>query len=122
MAKIMIVDDDLRILGVFREVLEREGHSVVVADSGQACLEILKDEKPELILMDVMMPEMDGWETVKKIKDDRSNKGITISMLTVKSEDTDRAKSLLSANADWHVAKPISNERLIETVNWLLNK
>jgi CheY-like chemotaxis protein len=122
MSKILIVDDDLKILGVFREVLEREGHSVIVADSGQSCLNILKDEKPDLILIDVMMPEMDGWDTVKKIKEDSSNRGITISMLTVKSEDTDRAKSLLSANADWHISKPVTNERLIETVNWLLGK
>jgi len=122
MSKILIVDDDLKILGIFREVLQNAGHEVRVADSGKKCLEMLELEKPELVLMDVMMPEMDGWETVQKIKEDSSNKDVKISMLTVKSEDKDRAKSLLIASADWHITKPISNDKLVETVDWLLKQ
>lgn len=120
MSKILLVDDDVKILGVFKEILERAGYEVIVADSGKMCLEILETEKPDLIFMDAMMPDMDGWETVKEIRKNESNKGIKISMLTVKSEDADRAKSLIAANADWHVAKPISREKLLETVDWLL--
>jgi two-component system alkaline phosphatase synthesis response regulator PhoP len=122
MSKIMVVDDDLKILGVLREILQRGGYEVMVADSGEKCLEILKNEKPDLILMDVMMPQMDGWEVVKEIKKDRSNKDIIISMLTIRSEDEDRAKSLLEVSADWHIAKPVKRERLLETVHWLLTK
>ena len=120
MSKILLVDDDVKILGIFRKILEREDHEVIVADSGSMCLEILETDKPDLIFMDVMMPDMDGWETVKKIRDDRSNKGIIISMLTVKSGDEDRIKSLVGVHADWHLSKPVSRDKLIETVEWLL--
>ena len=120
MSKILAVDDNERILYVVREMLETEGHEVIIANSARQCLEILKDEKPDLILMDVMMPEMDGWEAVKKIKEDASNKDIKISMLTVMAADRDRAKGL--SIADWHIAKPVTQDKLLMTVDWLLAK
>ena len=120
MSKIMIVDDDVKILGIVKEMLQREGFEVIVADSGGMCLEVLENEKPDLILMDVMMPEMDGWETVEKIKEDKSNKDIRISMLTVKSASEDMIKSLDDVKADWHLTKPINREKLLEAVDFLL--
>jgi two-component system chemotaxis sensor kinase CheA len=115
----MIVDDEPNILAVLKGMLQKEGYEVLVADSGVACLEILKDEKPDVIVMDVMMPEMDGWETVEKIKDDKTNKDINICMLTIKSTSKDREQSLYTG-ADWHISKPVSKENLLETVRWLL--
>ncbi len=120
MSKILAVDDNERILYVVRKMLESGGHEVIIADSGAMCFEVLKDEKPDLILMDVMMPEMDGWEAVEKIKADESNKGIKISMLTVMAKDRDRAKGLTIA--DWHIAKPVTQDNLLMTVDWLLAK
>jgi CheY-like chemotaxis protein len=122
MTKIMIVDDEEKIRYIVRKMLEGEGYEVLEAEGGKQCLEILKDEKPDLILMDVMMPEMDGWEAALEVKKDEANKGIIISMLTVKSEDEDKIKSLDEASADWHIAKPIKRDKLIQTVGWLLTK
>jgi CheY-like chemotaxis protein len=122
MAKILIVDDEEKIRYIVRRMLEGEGYKVLEAEGGKECLEVLKSEKPDLILMDVMMPEMDGWEAAHEIKRDKSNKGIIISMLTVKSEDEDKIKSLDEASADWHIAKPIKRDKLIQTVGWLLTK
>ena len=116
MSKILVVDDNLKILQIVRSMLETEGYEVITADSGKMCLEILKDEKPDRILMDVMMPEMDGWETIKKIKEDETNKDIRISMLTVMSDEKDKLKSLTTASADWHIVKPVSKEKLLENV------
>ena len=118
----MVVDDNERILQTIGPMLEKGGYEVIVADSGDMCLEILKDEKPDLILMDVMMPDMDGWETVEKIREDEANRDIIISMLTVKSRERDKAKSLDEVGADWHIAKPIATEKLLETVHLLLTK
>jgi CheY-like chemotaxis protein len=120
MSKIMIVDDEEKIRYIVRKMLEGEGYEVVDAESAKQCFEILKDEKPDLILMDVMMPEMDGWEAAREVKRDETNKDIIISMLTVKSEDEDKIKSLDEANADWHIAKPIKRDKLLQTVGWLL--
>ncbi len=121
MSKIMVVEDDRKARFVIGELLEKEGYEVIEADSGKRCLEILKNEKPDLILMDVMMAEMDGWEVVKEIKKDRSNDGIIISMLTVKSQEGDKVKSLSEADADWHIPKPVRKEKLLKTVDWLLS-
>ncbi len=118
-SKVMLVDDEEKIRCVIGRMLEKGGYEVLVADSGAACLEILKDEKPDVILMDIMMPSMDGWETVQRIKEDESNKDIKICMLTVKSTSRDREKSLDVAS-DWHISKPVSSENLLETVRWLL--
>lgn len=122
MAKILIVDDEEKIRYIVRRMLEGEGYEVLEAEGGKECLEILKSEKPDLILMDVMMPEMDGWEAALEVKKDESNKGIIISMLTVKSEDEDKIKSLDEASADWHIAKPVKRDKLLQTVGWLLTK
>jgi two-component system alkaline phosphatase synthesis response regulator PhoP len=117
-SKILLVDDEKTILLTVGMILEKEGYEVIEADSGKRCLEILKNEKPDLILMDVMMTEMDGWEAVKEIKKDRSNDGIVISMLTVKSQEGDKVKSL--SEADWHISKPVRRDKLVHIVNWLL--
>jgi CheY-like chemotaxis protein len=122
MSKIMIVDDEEKIRYIVRKMLEGEGYKVLEAEGGKQCLEIIKKEKPDLILMDVMMPEMDGWEAAKEVKKDDANKDIIISMLTVKSEDEDKIKSLDEASADWHIAKPIKRDKLLQTVGWLLTK
>ena len=118
--KILIVDDEPQILGIVREMLQREGYEVIAADSGSLCLEILENIKPHLIIMDIMMPEMDGWEVVEKIKSDPSNKGIPICMLTVKASEADMVKSLNEVGADWHISKPVERQKLIDAVNWLL--
>ncbi len=118
--KIMVVDDEVNILGIIRKMLQKEGYEVIVADSGKLCLEILENEKPDLILMDIMMPEMDGWETVKRIRKDKNNDGIIISMLSVKSLEEDMEKSLNEAHADWHLSKPIVRQRLLYALDRLL--
>jgi CheY-like chemotaxis protein len=122
MTKIMIVDDEEKIRYIVRKMLEGEGYEVLEAEGGQECLDILGTDKPDLILMDVMMPEMDGWEAALAVKKDEANKDIIISMLTVKSEDEDKIKSLDEASADWHIAKPIKRDKLLQTVSWLLTK
>ncbi len=122
MGKILVVDDEEKIRYIVRRMLEADGHEVLEAEDGRECLAIIKAEKPDLILMDVMMPEMDGWEVAREIKRDSATKDIIISMLTVISKDEDKIKSLDVAYADWHIAKPIKREKLLQTVNWLLKK
>lgn len=118
----MVVDDEEKIRYVIRKILEGEGYEVIEAEGGSQCLEILENEKPDLILMDVMMPKMNGWTTVEKIKSDEANKDIKICMLTVKSTGRDRDKSLIEVGADWHISKPVKSEDLLEAVRWLLTK
>lgn len=120
MAKIMVVDDEADVVYIVRKILEKENHEVLEAYSGAECLTRLEKERPDLILLDVMMPSLDGWEVCKRIKNNEKTKDIVVAMLTVKAEDEDKITSLDSAQADWHISKPIEEKRLIATVHWLL--
>lgn len=120
MSKILVIDDEPDIVYLVRLILEKEGYVVVEANSGTQGLEVAKNEKPDLILLDVMMPDMLGWEVSKKLKEDKALEKIPIAMLTVKSSAEDKLKSLDEASADWHIAKPIDREKLLSTVAWLL--
>ncbi len=121
MKKIMIVDDDEQLRTVIKSILEQEGYQVVEAESGQKSLEMLKaGEAVDLVLMDVMMPEMDGWETCKKIREDSDIKDTMVAMLTLKTNDDDKMESLGHATADWHIDKPIDRKTFLKTVKWIL--
>ncbi len=120
MKKIMVVDDEPDIVFLVQKILKNEGYDVVGASGGEEALEMVKTEKPDLILLDVMMPGMDGWETCKRIKEDDETKDIMVAMLTVKSEDEDKIQSFDYAVADWHIAKPIDRNKFSKTIEWLL--
>ena len=79
----MVVDDEPDIHYILKTALEREGYDVVEMLSGIECLQNIDKIKPDLVLMDIMMPDMDGWEVCKQIKE--TKKGIPVSMLTVKN-------------------------------------
>lgn len=117
----MVVDDEPNIRFIVRKMLEKEGHEVVEAGDGKAALEMGRKEKPDLVLLDVMMPGLDGWETCRQLKGSEETKDITVAMLTVKSRDEDKIKSLDEAVADWHISKPFTVETLTRTVRWLLD-
>ncbi len=120
MTKILVVDDEPDIVYLVEKILTNEGYTVVQAFSGSEALEKVEKEKPDLVLLDVMMPGMDGWETCKKIKENEETKDVMVAMLTVKSENGDKIQSFDYAIADWHIAKPIDRTRFTRTVKWLL--
>lgn len=118
--KIMVVDDEPDIVVIVGEMLRKAGYDVIEARSGRECLEKLKKEKPDLILLDVMMPDILGWDVCKKIKGDEATRSIPVAMLTVKSTDKDKETSFKYAHCDAHINKPIIREKLLSTVEWLL--
>ncbi|GBE18184.1 MAG TPA: response regulator [Euryarchaeota archaeon] len=120
MTKILVVDDETDIRFVIGKMLEREGYGTIEADSGEQALEVLKDEEPDLILLDVMMPGLDGYETCMQIKSQEATKNIPIVMLTAKTAESDKIKALEECGAQWHISKPIDRKKFIETVKWLL--
>ncbi len=115
------MDDNKEVRDVIRTTLVREGYGVMEAASGEECLDALySGEIPDLILLDVMMPEMDGWEVSRRIKSNEKLKNIIVCILTAKTTTMDALMSLESGQANWHLNKPISRQKLLETVNWLL--
>jgi len=122
MSKILVVDDEKDVTSLLAKILEKEGFEVDQVNSGMDALRRVKTERPDLILLDVMMPELDGWEVCRRLKSEPDTGDITIAMLTVKSGYQDMVKSLKEANADWHLSKPIKKEKFLKTIKWLLSK
>ncbi|MEE8401241.1 MAG: response regulator [Candidatus Hydrothermarchaeaceae archaeon] len=118
----MIVDDDEDFIYIEEQMLKKAGYDVIPAVGGKECLAKLKNETPDIILMDVMMPEIDGWEVTKIIKGDKETKNIPVIMVTVKGSDNAKTRSFIYSHADGHVVKPIIEKELIETVRWVLDK
>ncbi len=110
--KILIVDDEDHIRRILQFQLEKRGYRVVQAENGEAALEIVRRELPDLILLDLMMPKMDGFETCHRIRQNFQTAQIPIIMLTAKSELPDKIKGLQDGANDY-LTKPYSNEELL---------
>jgi CheY-like chemotaxis protein len=118
--KIMLVDDEPDIRLIERIILEKSGYEVVETESGEECIEKLKNEKPDIILLDVMMPGINGWETAKRIKENENTKEIPVIMVTVRGSEEDMTKSFQYGKGDGHVSKPIIKEKLLKTIEWIV--
>lgn len=116
----MVVDDSEDIVYLLKIVLEMDGYEVVGAATGEECLKRITIERPDLILLDIMMPGLDGWEVCREIKGSGEYPSVPVSMLSVRKDQEDVAKSLQYAGADAHLSKPVNLEELKKTVTALL--
>ncbi|WP_406659848.1 response regulator [Methanolobus sp. ZRKC3] len=117
--KIMVVDDEPDTIDLVKLILESEGIDVVGANSGSECLELIEKEDPDGILLDIMMPDMNGWETFHKIKEKRMD--LPVAMLTVKNQEFDKMLGLHVLKADEYITKPFSRKELIKRTKELLD-
>jgi HAMP domain-containing protein/signal transduction histidine kinase/DNA-binding response OmpR family regulator len=118
--KVLLVDDDVRNLFALTTALERYGLDVISAESGQEAIDILdKDKNIDIVLMDIMMPEMDGYETMKRIRKDARHKELTIISVTAKAMKGDRQRCIESGASDY-ITKPVNVEQLSSLMRvWL---
>ena len=119
--KILIVDDELSILVPIKFLLEKNDFSVTLAQSGKDAFDKIRESKPDLILLDIMLPDLDGYEIFQAIRKNRDWDSIKVIYLTAKNRDVDIAKGL-NLGVDAYVTKPFTNAELLEKVNLLLNK
>jgi DNA-binding response OmpR family regulator len=117
--KILAVDDDENILNLEKAILEQEGFEVMTAQSGPQAIERLKAEDIDLILLDVMMPDMDGFTLCRKIKQEESLKNIPVVFLTAKSGGEALAEGFESGGA-MYIRKPFTAAKLLAVVGTLL--
>ena len=113
--QIMIVDDDPSIRSTVEIILNTKGYSICVIESGKRCLDKLREGFRGLILMDIMMPEMDGWDTISAIEDEGLHGGNVICMLTAVHDPSPKLEKLTEYVMDY-VRKPFTSEELLETV------
>lgn len=116
--KIMVVDDDSNICELLRLYLEKEGFEAVIASDGEQALTSFEKEKPDLILLDVMMPKLDGWQVCREI---RKKSSCPIIMITAKGEVFDRVLGL-ELGADDYVVKPFETKEVIARIKAVLRR
>jgi len=119
--KVLVVDDEEYIQHILNFSFGAEGYDVVTAADGEEGIKKAKSEKPDIIVLDIMMPKMDGYEACKRLKTDPSTKGIPVILLTAKGREVDR-KLGSQAGADDYVVKPFSPGRLIERVEGMMKR
>jgi DNA-binding response OmpR family regulator len=117
--KVLIADDEPNILISLEYLMKREGHQVIVARDGIQALEGIRREKPDLVLLDVMMPGKSGFEVAQAVRADESLAGVRILMLTAKGRDTDVAQGL-GLGADAYMTKPFATQELAAKVREML--
>ena len=118
-AQIVVVDDDPKITSLLRRSLAFEGYEVLTAENGAEGLQLLMKKEPNLIILDVMMPQVDGWEVCRRIREGGSTTPIL--MLTAKDDISERVKGL-DLGADDYLVKPFALEELLARVRALLRR
>ena len=118
MSKILVVDDELNICELLKLYLENEGYTVFTANDGQAAVTAFQQKAPDLVLLDIMLPKMDGWQVCREI---RKTSSAPIIMLTAKGETIDKVAGL-EMGADDYIVKPFEMKELLARVHAVLRR
>lgn len=116
--KILVVDDDLNICELLKLYLENEGYTAYVANDGQAAVDMFNEKSPDLVLLDIMLPKIDGWQVCREI---RKTSSVPIIMLTAKGETFDKVLGL-ELGADDYVTKPFDSKEVMARIKAVLRR
>jgi two-component system alkaline phosphatase synthesis response regulator PhoP len=119
--KILVVDDEIYIVHILDFSLGMEGYEVVTALDGEQAVERALAEKPDLIVLDIMMPKLDGYETCRILKKDEATRDIPVILLSAKGRNIDQ-KIGFEVGADDYITKPFSPRKLVERINTILGQ
>ncbi len=112
---ILLVEDNEDNVTVYRTILEHSGYRVVEARDGAAAIRLAREERPDLVLMDISIPEIDGWEATRILKADPETAGLPVIALTAHALESDRARAE-EVGCDGYLVKPIEPRRVLEEV------
>lgn len=119
---ILCVEDEPEMIDLMRLILGRRGFEVKGANGGVEGLKMIRKELPDLVLLDLMMPDMDGWEVYQQMKADEKTKNIPVIVVTAKAQSIDKVLGLHIAKVDDYIAKPFSPQDLMNSVERVLSK
>jgi two-component system response regulator VicR len=120
--RILCIEDEPEMIDLIRLILGRRGFHVSGASGGQAGLEAVRSEQPDLVLLDLMMPDMDGWEVYQQMKADENTRHIPVIVVTAKAQSIDKVLGLHIAKVDDYIAKPFSPQELLNSVEKTLSQ
>jgi two-component system response regulator VicR len=119
--KILCIEDEQEMIDLIRLILSRRGFEIFGANGGKEGLEIIRREHPDLVLLDLMMPEMDGWDVYQQMKSDETTKRIPVIVVTAKAQSIDKVLGLHIAKVDDYITKPFSPQELLASVDNVLS-
>jgi len=117
---ILCIEDQQEMIDLIRLILSRHNFEIRGANSGKEGLEIIRAEHPDLVLLDLMMPEMDGWEVYQQMKADEATRDIPVIVVTAKAQSIDKVLGMHIAKVDDYIAKPFSPQELLTSVDNVL--
>lgn len=119
---ILCVEDEPEMIDLIRLILARKGFNVQGAAGGVEGIRLIRELRPNLVLLDLMMPDMDGWEVYQQMKADPALKDIPVIVVTAKAQNIDKVLGLHIAKVDDYIAKPFSPQELLESVERVFNQ
>jgi two-component system response regulator VicR len=120
--KVVCVEDEPEMIDLIQLILNRKGFEVIGANGGIKGLEAIRKVKPDLVLLDLMMPEMDGWQVYQQLKADESTAEIPVIVVTAKAQNIDKVLGLHIAKVDDYISKPFSLQELVDRVDKVLKQ
>lgn len=120
--RIVCIEDEPETTNLVKLILAREGYEVLGANGGEAGLELVREELPDLILLDLMMPDMDGWQVYQHLKEEEATRDIPVIVVTAKVQSIDKVLGLQVAKVDDYITKPFRPEELSERVKYVLSQ
>lgn len=118
--RIVCIEDEPEMIDLIRLILGRRGFELIGAVGGREGLETVRQVKPDLVLLDLMMPDMDGWEIYQHMKADEELRNIPVIIVTAKAQSIDKVLGLHIAKVDDYITKPFGPQELIDSVNRVL--
>ncbi len=118
--RVVYIEDELEMIDLVRLILGRKGYEVIGANGGRNGLQLVKEQLPALVLLDLMMPDMDGWEVYQQMKADEKTRQIPVIVITAKAQSIDKVLGLHIAKVDDYISKPFSPQDLLDSVEKVL--
>ncbi|MCJ7513466.1 MAG: response regulator [Anaerolineales bacterium] len=119
--RVVCIEDEPEMIDLVRLILGRKGYDVIGANGGIEGLDAVRRERPDIVLLDLMMPDMDGWEVYQQIKADPALKEIPVVVVTAKAQSIDKVLGLHIAKVDDYITKPFGPQELLESVEKILS-
>lgn len=119
---ILCIEDDTEMIDLIRLILGRRGFEVTGAGGGAEGLKKIREQHPDLVLLDLMMPDMDGWEVYQQMKADEKTRDIPVIVVTAKAQSIDRVLGMHIAKVDDYITKPFSPQELLNSVEKVLSQ
>ena len=120
--KVVYIEDDQEMIDLVKLILTRKGFDVIGANGGREGLDSVRRILPDIVLLDLMMPDMDGWEVYQQMKAEEATREIPVIIITAKAQNIDKVLGLHIAKVDDYISKPFSPQELVESVDKVMDK